>query len=147
MTSQRPADYLRGAEIQVDEQVFKNVFIPRTLTEIDAPMADIQQLQDGEGQDLMYKSVTGVNVHVSKEQELICSNDVFSELSSSGDDSEVGNSDTEEVFVSRNSKLKKHEDKDEKKERKALVKLENKEKRMVKTKKSDKKRKQNVYAK
>jgi RIO kinase 1 len=51
---QRPTDYLEDAKVQEEEQVFKNVYIPRTLDEIDIVDADraVQQIKQGKDVDV-----------------------------------------------------------------------------------------------
>ena len=43
----RPDSYLEEVDVQLDEQVFKNVYIPRTLDEIARPEKDFEQLKKG----------------------------------------------------------------------------------------------------
>jgi RIO kinase 1 len=105
----------------MNEEVFKNVYIPRTLDEIETPLADIEKLRVGNDQDILYETVTGLkisnNVQDSSDDE--CSE---SEDANSGSGSEESESESE--WTEKSSKLKKHEDKDSKKERKSQVKAE-----------------------
>jgi RIO kinase 1 len=52
---QRPIGYLADAKVQADEQVFKNIYIPRTLDEIDIHDADlmVKQAKRGEYVDVI----------------------------------------------------------------------------------------------
>nr|KAJ3418965.1 hypothetical protein HK105_007611 [Polyrhizophydium stewartii] len=58
----RPKTYLDAAEVQTSEQVFKNVFIPRTLLDVDAAEHDVQKMRSGNDSDVLYKTVTGIDV-------------------------------------------------------------------------------------
>merc|ERR1711915_520898 len=110
----------RTAQQIVDEEVFKQVFIPRRLTEVAKPAVDIAKIK-AEGSDVVnYTAVTGVQV-VTEEAE--------DDSSESGEESEDGEED-KAGFV--NSRRPRHEDKDSKKERKKAVKEAKAEKRKVK---------------
>merc|ERR1719270_3379527 len=95
----------RDAQAVVDEEVFKQVFIPRRLAEVEKPHIDIQQIKNTGGDALNYGAVTGVS-HVNNQ---------------SGEEEDEGSSDDEsevveekrEKFVS--SARPKNEDKEEKK--------------------------------
>eukprot|EP00842_Homolaphlyctis_polyrhiza_P006467 jgi/Hompol1/6821/HPOL_001136-RA len=64
--AKRPATYLDSAQVQSNEQVFKNVYIPRSLVEIQSIEDDIQKMRQGDDDDLLYKSVTGIQVKLDK---------------------------------------------------------------------------------
>ena len=55
----------RAAEEEVSEAVFKQIFIPRTLTEATKYEADFEKMQIGEGQDIAYQTVTGLKPDLS----------------------------------------------------------------------------------
>jgi len=56
----RPADM--GAQEQIDEEVFKRVFIPRTLTEV----VDYEKEHEGANSDtVFYRTVTGLNMDLT----------------------------------------------------------------------------------
>lgn len=96
-------------------------------------------MRTGNDEDLLYESVTGLQI--SKENA-----ESGSEYSSSEDlanDSSLSERETDE-WKEKSSKLKKHEDKAAKKERKDLAKEQKKEKRLQKIPKSEKKRKQKL---
>ena len=56
----------RDAQAVVDEEVFKQVFIPRRLAEVEKPHVDIQQIKNTGGDALNYAAVTGVR-HVNNQ--------------------------------------------------------------------------------
>ncbi|KAJ8328006.1 Serine/threonine-protein kinase rio1 [Batrachochytrium dendrobatidis] len=60
--AKRPSTYLEDSTVQSNEQVFKNVYIPRTLDEIQTVEADIKKMEDGDDADIMYKAVTGIAI-------------------------------------------------------------------------------------
>lgn len=124
----RPSNYLEDSELQVKEQVFQNIYIPRTLDEIDDHEADVEKLKKGEKLDLIYETVTGFNA-----SEAIAKT-VVEEVASDGEES------SEISWKETKSHLKKDEDKEEKRERKRLVKEMKASKRETKIKKSVKKR-------
>ena len=49
-----------GADEQVSEAVFKQIFIPRTLQEVERFEEDFQKMSVGEGRDIAYSVVTGL---------------------------------------------------------------------------------------
>ncbi|KAG8715223.1 protein kinase rio1 [Ceratobasidium sp. 394] len=127
-----------------DDAVFLKSYIPRTLNDVYDPERDIARLQRGEGKDLIYGDLTGV-VQVNEETAA----DQREEGSDAGG-SETGKCDSDESdqegvgsddeFVERKPRGKRHEDKDAKKERKKAVKEEAREKRKHKMPKAEKKR-------
>jgi RIO kinase 1 len=52
IVQKRPAGYLDEALVQSEEQVFKNVYIPRTLEEIPANEMDSRGLEKGDKMDV-----------------------------------------------------------------------------------------------
>lgn len=131
--SLRPEGYSELPETLISESVFKNVFIPRTLEDVEMPMEDIAKIRDGNSEQVLYASVIGLNLLETKPDTFISQDD------DSSTDEESSSYD--ETDFDKISKLKKHEDKDEKKERKEAVRLEKQAKRLVKVPKSEKKRK------
>jgi len=117
----------RSAQQIVDEEVFKQVFIPRRLNEVAKPLSDIEKSKEEGSSCLDYGAVTGLT-GVEEDQ----------------DDDEAEESESEEVeergFVS--SRRPRHEDKDAKAERKKAVKEAKAEKRKDKIPKHVKKRKE-----
>ncbi|KAI8812286.1 RIO1 family-domain-containing protein [Cladochytrium replicatum] len=58
--AKRPASYLES--VQVDEEVFKKAYIPRTLEEVIDIESDSQKILSGTGNELFYTSVTGLSI-------------------------------------------------------------------------------------
>merc|ERR1712192_178969 len=123
-----------------DEEVFKQVFIPRNLADVAKPDMDIQQSKKKGSSALNYGAVTGLS-HANNKS------DDGEEDEGEGTSEEEGeeNSDDEneekrEKFVS--SARPKHEDKDEKKERKKAIREAKADKRKEKVPKHLKKRKE-----
>ena len=101
----------RDAQAVVDEEVFKQVFIPRRLAEVEKPHVDIQQINNTGGDALNYGAVTGVS-HVNNQSD-------EEEIEGSSDDESEDVEEKREKFVS--SARPKNEDKEEKKERKKAI--------------------------
>jgi len=120
----------RTAQQIVDEEVFKQVFIPRRLTEVAKPEVDIAKIKEKGNECVNYGAVTGVQV-LNEEKE---------ETDDSESDDERVSEEDRPGFV--NSRRPQHEDKDSKKERKKAVKDAKAEKRKVKVPKHVKKRKE-----
>ncbi|TPX33449.1 hypothetical protein SmJEL517_g03652 [Synchytrium microbalum] len=139
---------------QVDEAVFQQTYIPRTLDQVRMQdiEGDVDAVMRGDGDSLIYKSVTGL---VTKQPQSSVSKDttpnptadtsasIEESGSSTGSDNDNGseNSESDDDDSSNRRLLKKDEDKDLKKERKRQVKEENRLKRLEKVPKSVKKRK------
>ncbi|KAH6568468.1 hypothetical protein BASA61_000482 [Batrachochytrium salamandrivorans] len=85
--SKRPSTYLDDNTVQSNEQVFKNVFIPRTLDEIQTAETDIQKIRDGDDGDILYKMVTGLKVETpgAKKAVKVAANGVIRTYDSDGD--------------------------------------------------------------
>lgn len=116
--------------------MFQNVYIPRTLDEVDSHEVDVAMIRKGENPDLLYKTVTGLDLMAVMKEEIPVEESVDG---TSGDsESEESNSEEDEERV-KTSHLKKHEDKDDKKERKRLTKDAKKAKRAIKMPKKVKK--------
>merc|ERR1719282_2092729 len=124
--SQRTEDERTALEL-VENEVFKQIFIPRKLIEVDFPERDIEGNKGAE--DPVYKSVTGVKLDVS-------------ESSTDSDSSDENNDNEEEAF--KDSHRPRDESPNSKKERKKAIKAEQAEKRKNKVKKHVKKRKEKV---
>ncbi|TPX56792.1 hypothetical protein PhCBS80983_g04275 [Powellomyces hirtus] len=58
--AERPSTYLESGSIQIDEEVFKQLYIPRTLDDVADVEKDVAMLQDGKGDELLYRQVTGL---------------------------------------------------------------------------------------
>jgi len=128
----------RSARQVVDEEVFKQVFIPSRLNEITSPHIDLKKIESGGDDSVQYQAVVGLDLNTvdeHKQQVPISSCD-------DSDSDEESIADTSKGFV--NSRRPKNEDKDAKKLRKQGVKESQAEKRKEKVKKHVKKRKCNA---
>ena len=125
--SQRTEDERTALEL-VENEVFKQIFIPRKLIEVDFPERDIESNKGAE--DPVYKSVTGVKLDASE--------------SSTDSDSSDENNEDEEKEAFKDSHRPRDESPNSKKERKKAIKAEQAEKRKNKVKKHVKKRKEKV---
>ncbi|KAJ3284393.1 Serine/threonine-protein kinase RIO1 [Borealophlyctis nickersoniae] len=150
--AQRPAGYLESAAVQMDEEVFKNVFIPRTLEQVASVDAerDVEAIKEGHGEELLYQNVTGLQV--SERNAPVPSKEEEEESEGSEDDGDDSESDEEDDGGEgddgrgRGRAMKKDEDKEAKKDRKKAAKEEKREKRKTKIPKAVKKRKQKLAA-
>jgi len=127
----------RSAQQIVDEEVFKQVFIPRVLNEVARPEVDIKKVKEGDSETLDYGAVAGLTG-----RDEIMEDD-------EGLDSE-GGSDTNEEDVGKgfvSSRRPKDEDKEAKAERKKAVRDAKAEKRKDKTPKHIKKKKEKIAKK
>jgi RIO kinase 1 len=141
--------------VQSNEKVFQNVYIPRTLEEIDSHEVDVANVIDGKDVDLVYQTVTGLNVAEAVRRKVVefdledYSDDGFEKVEvvdiaeadcDEKDGSSEGSEESSDPDFTKRSNLKKDEDRDEKKERKNLVKEAKREKRKTKMPKAQKKR-------
>ncbi|MCJ1476620.1 protein kinase rio1 [Lambiella insularis] len=132
-----------GAEEEVDNEVFRNQYIPQTLEQVYDVERDTEQVGRGGKDDLIYKDLLADKVATSvpaadaadSSQPEYDGND--SEGGSSTERSDAGDTD---LFAKKNPRGKRFEDKDARKEHKKLVKEENKEKREKKMPKHIKKK-------
>ncbi|KAK4097636.1 Serine/threonine-protein kinase Rio1 [Parathielavia hyrcaniae] len=126
-----------AAEREIDNEVFRNQYIPQTLDAV----YDIEKEADKKVDDLVYKHMLADQVVLKKEggeEETESSDEGSSDGAAlSGDDS---GDDDESRFEKGRPRGKKHEDKDEKKLHKQAVKKAKREKRKDKIPKAVKKR-------
>merc|ERR1719229_1290729 len=125
----------RSAQQLVDEEVFKQVFIPRRLNEVAKPERDIKimKTEGNLAEGVEYSAVTGLNDQNSVNGDL-------SEHSSGDEDDEEDGHNVSKGFVS--ARRPKEETKEEKAERKKAVKDAKADKRKDKVPKHVKKRKE-----
>lgn len=166
----RPKDYVSGA-VQVDEEVFKKTYIPRTLDEL----VDVEKEVDNatSGKDVLYRSIAGLkmmsanevkvgNDDANGEEEYSTVRISFNSDDDDTDSSEEAEEDEEEDDeegsenededeesdddddFKKTPRGKRNEDKDAKKLRKQQIKEEKREKRKTKVPKAVKKRKEKV---
>merc|ERR1712181_61675 len=130
----------RDAQAVVDEEVFKQVFIPRNLADVAKPDMDIQQSKKKGSSALNYGAVTGIS-HANNKSDGEDEEDEEGSSEEEGEEnSDDENEEKREKFVS--SARPKHEDKDEKKERKKAIREAKADKRKEKVPKHLKKRKE-----
>ncbi|KAL7626665.1 Serine/threonine-protein kinase rio1 [Parahypoxylon ruwenzoriense] len=128
-------DKAAAAELEVDNEVFRNQYIPQTLEQVYDIEKDAQAIGEGEGDKLVYRNLLADQV-VLKETTSEPSSEDESEEGASLD----GESDEESKFSKGAPRGKRFEDKDEKKQRKQAVKEAKAEKRKEKMPKHVKKR-------
>lgn len=126
---------------QVEEEVFKQAYIPKRLTEVIDFERDINQAKSGQAQDLVYKTLVGLKGDLSgtvQKPEILDNNSDDSDSSKSEDSESEDDQGSKFVDCSR----PRHETLEEKKARKKAVKESQAEKRKVKMKKHIKKQKE-----
>jgi len=126
-------DQERTDQELVDEEVFKKVYIPRRLNEVDRPDLDIANIKAGGEVD--YSAVTGLDIENEQDGD-----NEDSDWSESGDGEEDKDAKVKNKFVS--SHRPRDESPNSKKERKKAIKDANAEQRKVKIKKHVKKKKE-----
>ncbi|KFA65763.1 hypothetical protein S40285_07090 [Stachybotrys chlorohalonatus IBT 40285] len=129
------------AQLEVDNEVFRNQYIPQTLEQVYDIERDAQKLDKGGGEDLVYRNLLADHLGAPKrpendDQEAEGSSDDSGEGASiSGDESGEGVS-----FEKGPPRGRRFEDKDEKKQHKQAVKEAKREKRKEKMPKNLKKK-------
>ena len=134
MTNRSDLDDEDATKLEVDNEVFRNQYIPQTLDQVYDAERDAKQLGEGEGDTLVYRDLLADMVvqRPKREQE---------HLHSDADDS--SNSEKDSGCDSENTKVprgKRFQDKDAKKEHKKQVKEERRERRKEKMPKHLKKK-------
>ncbi|RKP12492.1 RIO1 family-domain-containing protein [Piptocephalis cylindrospora] len=148
---------------RLNEAVFQQSYIPQTLDEVVDAERDVKKLQQGEGDELIYHRLRGLDVSdptqekdkkdtqgVLEEEEKDRDGDEKEERGEDGEDDEDDSGSESESEDERGNKVsrgKKNEDKEAKKERKKKAKEEAKEKRKHKVPKAVKKRKEKLAQK
>lgn len=130
---------------QVEEEVFKNTYIPKRLTEVIDFERDISQIKSGITQDLVYKTIVGLKADLSgaaQKPEILKTDEEGSATNSDNTPDEEDSSEDEDESKFKDSSRPKHETLDEKKARKNAIKQAKAEKRKTKIKKHLKKRKE-----
>lgn len=135
------------AELEIDNEVFRNQYIPQTLEEVYDIEKDAQKLGAGQGDQLVYRNLLADQVVLSQDKK--AGGEEQEEGSEGSDGSEDGaalsgedsdDSMDESMFEKGTPRGKKHIDKEEKKQHKEAVKEAKREKRKEKIPKSLKKR-------
>lgn len=128
-----------GDQVEQDK-VFMQSYIPRTLNEVYDPERDVQRIAQGEQDQLIYSEVVGVVAPKAiKVDEDVDEQEDFASESGTEDESGDGDDGAEGEAGVKQSRGKRHEDRDAKRERKQAVKEEKREKRKDKIPKSVKK--------
>ncbi|XP_051990716.1 serine/threonine-protein kinase RIO1-like [Xyrauchen texanus] len=153
MTSERTAEE-RSNQDQVDEEVFKRAYIPRTLNEVTHYERDVDTMlkkkekkssEDAQNDNILYQTVTGLRKDLSGVQKvpsiLEDSTKDGSSESEEDDDDEETESEGEDTQEGDSQSEASPQDR---KERKKLVKDAQREKRKTKVPKHVKKRKERV---
>ncbi|XP_063903589.1 serine/threonine-protein kinase RIO1 [Zophobas morio] len=125
---------------QVEEEVFKQAYIPKRLTEVVDFERDITQAKSGLTNDLVYKTLVGLKGDLSG---TVQRPEILDETES--EDSDDSDDDKKSKFI--DASRPRHETPDEKKQRKKAVKEAQADKRKTKIKKHVKKRKEKVTKK
>lgn len=148
----------RNAELspeqQVQEEVFKNVYIPRNLEEVIHVERDIRQAKEGKGENLVYKTIVGLTDDLSTAQKpsILGENEDADGSEDETDSSEAGSGSDGESAETDSSKFKnsarpRDESPESRKARKKAVKAQQAENRKTKIKKHVKKRKEKTTTK
>ncbi|KAL2753013.1 hypothetical protein ACRALDRAFT_1045005 [Sodiomyces alcalophilus JCM 7366] len=133
-------DEATAAGDEVDNEVFRNQYIPQTLQQVYDIEKDGERIEQGQGDKLIYKSLLAENVVDKKgRQQEEDEEDDESEDDESGSGAELSSED-ESRFEKGPPRGKKHEDKEEKKLHKQAVKEAKREKRKTKIPKHVKKK-------
>ncbi|KAL6870167.1 Serine/threonine-protein kinase rio1 [Amphichorda felina] len=132
-----------AAEMEVDNEVFRNQYIPQTLEQVYDIEKDAQKVGKGEGNDLIYSNLLPDQLVAPKKEE--DGDDVEGESEDESDSGEGAalsseDSDDEGRFEKGRPRGRKFEDKDEKKQHKQAVKEAKREKRKEKMPKHVKKK-------
>ncbi|KAL0822716.1 hypothetical protein ABMA28_004733 [Loxostege sticticalis] len=134
------------AQEQIEEEAFKNIYIPKRLTEVINYERDITKAKKGETDDLAYKKIAGFNEDLTT----VDKPDILQEddISESGSESVSGEEEDDESGTKfKPSARPRDESPNSKKARKKAVKDEKAEKRKTKTKKHVKKRRDKGHGK
>lgn len=141
-----------AAEKEVQENVFRQVYIPRTLEEVYDIERDAEKVGRGEGQGLIYKNLLAANNNEGEDGGggIKLPPGLEEEGEEGGEEAEEGDEEEEEeeeldengnlIFKEKKPRGKKHEDKEIKKAHKQKVKEEKREARKQKMPKHVKKK-------
>ncbi|CAJ2506110.1 Uu.00g002400.m01.CDS01 [Anthostomella pinea] len=127
------------AEQEVDNEVFRNQYIPQTLDQVYDIEKDAEKIGEGKGSNLVYRNLLADQVVQPNEAEPRSSEDE-SDNGAALDSDDDGSSEDESRFDKGTPRGHRFEDKDEKKNRKQAVKEAKNERRKEKMPKHLKKR-------
>ena len=134
------SDEATKVDVGLEERVFRQAYIPKSLFEVVDPERDTDLIQEGGKDGLIYAKFLDVQenkLQVEKTSEVDEEEEEDSEEDEESDGDEEGSAEEEP----NKPRGKRHEDKEAKKERKQKVKEEARERRKHKIPKSEKKRK------
>lgn len=134
-----------AAELEIDNEVFRNQYIPQTLEQVYDIEKDTAKIEQGRGNELTYRDLLADQVvlpKANKDTDEGAQNDEDSEEDDSEDSASSGTSDEEDEsrFEKGTPRGKKFEDKEEKRTHKLAVKEAKREKRKDKMPKHLKKK-------
>lgn len=125
-----------------DDAVFLASYIPRSLADVYDPERDVAVLKSGQGENLIYKDVVGLDLRnrggPSEGPKGVRFDD--EEGAKDEDDDDDDEDEDEDDVHEKKPRGFRHEDKEAKKERKKALKEENREKRKTKMPKAEKQR-------
>ncbi|KAI1261859.1 Serine/threonine-protein kinase Rio1 [Xylariaceae sp. FL1019] len=128
------------AEQEVDNEVFRQQYIPQTLEQVYDIEQDAERIGHGEGDKLVYRNLLADQVVLPKTAEGDNASDADEGVALDTDDDSDETSDDESKFSKGTPRGKRFEDKEEKKQRKQATKEAKTEKRKEKMPKHLKKR-------
>ncbi|GAP89728.1 putative RIO kinase 1 [Rosellinia necatrix] len=139
--AQSATDDKAVAEQEVDNEVFRQQYIPQTLEQVYDIEKDAERIGHGEGDKLVYRNLLADQVVLPRADGGEVSEEGQSDEGASlGSEDETSESDDESKFLKGPPRGKRFEDKDEKKQRKQVAKDAKSEKRKEKMPKHLKKR-------
>ncbi|ELU06450.1 hypothetical protein CAPTEDRAFT_164369 [Capitella teleta] len=139
-------DELNTNEAQVEREVFKRVFIPRTLDDVVDFERDVRRMQKGiDTEFVTYQAVTGMKEDLSGYQ-LVGTEGENRDSEAEEEEKEEEEESSGEEESSTTTRMK-GETAEERKERKKAIKTQNRERRKTKTPKHEKKRREKMAQK
>lgn len=119
-----------AAHAEVDNEVFRNQYIPQTLKQVYDVERDAEEVGKGAGENLIYRDLLAIARTSTEPSAKETPTQGNSEESNDDDPrisaSESNSEDESDLFAKKNPRGKRFEDKDEKKEHKKQVKIEKK---------------------
>ncbi|KAL2693543.1 hypothetical protein Neosp_000103 [[Neocosmospora] mangrovei] len=129
-----------AAQLEVDNEVFRNQYIPQTLEQVYDIEKDAQKVNQGQGNDLVYSNLLADQVIAPKKTEEADEEGSTSDTDDEGASLDDDDSNDESRFEKGTPRGRRFEDKDEKKAHKQAVKEAKREKRKEKMPKHLKKK-------
>ena len=130
------------AEREVDNEVFRNQYIPQTLEQVYDVERDAAQVGEGGKDELVYRDLLAEKIapEVPGRPDVTDGGSAHQDTEDGGSSQEESGKDNIDPFAKKNPRGKRFEDKDVKKEHKKQIKEENREKREKKMPKYVKKK-------